>query len=220
MKTRFVLAALLSLPGSAFAQGLTDGLELSFYTGIQEAPHSTVSGSDSDLGDYSFFAEWEGRSGDMPPYYGFRATWWKPGNWGWGFELNHTKIYASDETLADNGIDHLEFSDGLNIITANYARRWPEAFGRFTPYVIGGIGIAVPHVELEVGGNTKAYEYQLTGPALEAVAGLSYSFNDRWSAFGEYKFTYSQNKADLAGGGTLETDVITNALNLGVAFSF
>jgi lipid A oxidase len=215
------VAALLSVSTSAvFAQGLTDGLELSFYTGYQDAPHSTVSGSDpGGLGDFSFFADWEGKSFSPPPYYGFRATWWKTDNWGWGVELNHAKIYATDETLADNGIDHLEFSDGLNIITANYARRWPEAFGRFTPYVIGGLGIAVPHVELTTAGG-RTFEYQLTGPALEAVAGLTYKFNDRWSAFGEYKFTYSQNKAELDNGGSLETDVITNAVNLGVSFSF
>ena len=40
------------------------------------------------------------------------------------------------------------------------------------------------------------------------------------SLFGEYKFTYSQSEADFNGGGTLNTDIITNALNVGVSFSF
>ncbi|MEO1705708.1 MAG: lipid A oxidase, partial [Pseudomonadota bacterium] len=30
----------------------------------------------------------------------------------------------------------------------------------------------------------------------------------------------SQNEADLTGGGTLESDIITNALNFGVSYSF
>ena len=217
---RLILAALLVLPSASFAQGLTNGLELSFYTGYQDAPHSRVSGFDpGGLGEYSFLADWEGKSFSPPPYYGLRATWWKEGNWGWGVEFNHAKIYATDETKAANAVEHLEFTDGLNIFTLNYAKRWPEKWGRFTPYVIGGVAFSMPHVEMTTAGG-RTFGYQVTGPAVAAVAGLGYQFNDRWGAFGEYKFTYSQNEADLDNGGTLNTDVITNALNVGVSFNF
>ena len=36
----------------------------------------------------------------------------------------------------------------------------------------------------------------------------------------EYKGTYSKNDVDLDGGGNLETNIVTNALNLGVSFNF
>ena len=52
------------------------------------------------------------------------------------------------------------------------------------------------------------------------MAGASYEVTDSVSVFGEYKGTYSQNEADLVGGGTLESDIVTNALNLGVSFNF
>jgi lipid A oxidase len=205
----------LALPLSARAE-----VELSFYGGWQTAPHSgvTISG-DSVVPDSDFTAGWEGRSFDAPPYYGIRATWWRSPTFGFGLDLNHTKVYADDETLAETGFEHFEFSDGLNILTVNAYRRWDQALGGLTPYVGGGLGVAIPHVELTDGGS-ETFEYQITGPAVAWIAGLSYPINDDWSVFGEYKGTYSQNEADLTGGGTLETDIITNAVNVGVSFNF
>jgi lipid A oxidase len=83
----------------------------------------------------------------------------------------------------------------------------------------GGLGISVPHVDVETAGG-KTFEYQLTGPALMLAAGASYDLSDRWAVFGEYKFTYSVNQAELASGGTLDTDIVTNALNIGVTYKF
>lgn len=208
-----VLVAML--PAAAMAE-----VELSFYGGVQEAPHSDVSifGSPT-IPDQEFTAGWEGLSGKMPPYYGLRATWWRNETLGFGFEVNHAKVYADDETLTESGLSHFEFSDGLNIVTVNVFRRWPAAIGPLTPYVGGGLGVSVPHVEV-TGGASETFEYQLTGPAVAFVAGASYPLSDRWSVFGEYKGTYSMNTADLEGGGTLETDVVTNAFNFGVSFDF
>lgn len=195
-------------------------VELSFYGGWQAAPHSDVSISgDSVISDRDFTAGWDGRSFEAPPYYGVRATWWRESDLGFGVELNHAKVYADDGTLAESGLDHFEFSDGLNIITVNVFRRWQEAFGSFTPYVGGGVGISVPHVEVTVPGS-RTFEYQFTGPAVAWMAGASYPISDRWSVFGEYKGTYSMNSAELETGGTLETDIITNAVNFGVSFDF
>ncbi|WP_172298132.1 outer membrane protein [Pseudoruegeria sp. HB172150] len=198
--------------------------ELSFYTGYQTAPHSRVEGNDpTGVGSFSFLSEWEGRSFEMPPYWGVRATWWTPRNpnLGFGLDFSHNKVYASDETLADNGFNTLEFSDGINTVTANVWYRWPGqwANGRLTPYVGAGAGLSIPHVEVDTGG-VETFNYQMTGVAVQAVAGLKYNINDRWGLFGEYKGVYSMNKADLDGGGTLETDLMTNALNVGVSFSF
>lgn len=193
-------------------------LELSFYTGVQSAPHSGVTGNDPALGELDFRAAWEGRSFEAPPYYGVRAIWWQPTGWGFGVEINHAKVYADDETRADNGFERLELTDGLNLVTANVMRRW-QTDKRLTPYVGAGIGFAVPHVDVTTPSG-RTFEYQVTGPAVIVVAGAAYSLNDRWSLFGEYKGSYSSNTLDLEGGGELETDIVTNALNIGVTYKF
>lgn len=210
-----VLVSLLLLAAPARAQ-----VELSFYGGWQGAPNSGVTiAGDAAIPDTDVTAGWEGRPFEAPPQYGIRATWWTQGGLGFGVELNHAKVYADAETLAETGLDRLEFSDGLNILTVNGMRRWPGAFGMATPYLGAGVGVAVPRVEV-VGEGSETFEYQITGPAVSWMAGASVPITDRWSVFGEYKGTFSRNEADLAGGGTLETDVVTNAVNLGVSFSF
>lgn len=215
-----LLAALLA--GLAAAPAAAE-VELSLYGGWQTAPHSELSFSgDAAVPDMDVTAGWEGRSFSAPVHAGGRLTWWR-GDWGFGAEVNHAKVYADAETLAETGLDHLEFSDGLNIVTANVLRRFPGALpgagGRLTPYVGGGVGVAVPHVEVRQ-GDDETWGYQLTGPAVAVMAGASYALSDRWSAFAEYKGTYSRNRAELDGGGTLETDIVTNALNLGVSYRF
>jgi len=103
------------------------------------------------------------------------------------------------------------------------AGRFPNAvkgFGGLTPYVGAGVGVAVPHVEVQPVGQVQTFGYQLTGPAVQLVAGASLPLSDRWSAFGEWKGTWSHHKADLDSGGTLTTNIITNALNLGVTYHF
>ena len=140
-------------------------------------------------------------------------------NFGFGPDFTHAKVYASDDDLVTNGYDTLEMTDGINILTMNAWYRWPSAWGEVTPYVGAGLGVAVPHVEVTKNGS-ETFGYQLTGPAATVIAGASYPVNDRWSVFGEWKSTYSQNEAELDSGGTLETDIVTNAINLGVSLDF
>lgn len=211
-----VLAAMFGLSALPAAAEF----ELSLYTGVQTAPHSVVKGNDpGGVGDFNFTAGWEGKSGEMPPYYGFRGTWWRSDTLGFALEYNHAKVYADSETLAKSGFSHLEFTDGINLLTVNVMRRFPGALKSFTPYIGGGVGVSIPHVEVTSSGGS-TYEYQITGPAAQWVAGMSYPLTDTWSVFGEYKGSYSRNKADLSNGGSLETNIVTNALNLGVSFNF
>jgi lipid A oxidase len=210
------LVSLLALcAGPALAE-----FELSVYSGYQTSPHSVVTGDEPDgLGDFDFTAAWEGKSGSAPPYYGIRGTWWRSETIGYGLEFNHAKVYADSKTRGDNGFERLEFTDGLNIVTVNVFRRFPDLERSWTPYIGAGLGVAVPHVDVETEDN-KTFGYQLTGPAVQWVAGITYPVSDSWAVFGEYKGTYSQNTADLDGGGTIETNIVTNALNLGVSFNF
>ncbi len=221
MKTKLFLtaAALATLPVAAMAE-----VELSFYSGIQESPHAKVTGFDPDNAvsqNLAFTAGWEGKSFEMPPYYGLRATWWRSENWGWGVEYTHSKVYADEETLNDNGYSRLEFTDGLNIATLNATYRMPNQWGAVTPYAGAGIGVAVPHVDIQADGSaTHTWEYQLTGPAMRLYAGAKYDLNADWALFGEYQFSYSQHEVELDNGGNMATDIITNAINIGVSYSF
>jgi lipid A oxidase len=210
-------AAALALAAATPALAET---ELSFYLGAQEAAHSRVSGTDpGGVEDFSFLAAWQGRSFEMPPYYGARATWWRNARLGYALEFTHAKIYASDATRAASGFSTLEFTDGLNILTANVMYRWPQGNRRWTPYVGAGLGVSIPYVEVVSTGGSM-FDYQLSGPAVTAIAGVSYKLNDRWSAFGEYKFAYSRNTVDLGSGGTMKTNNAINALNFGLSWSF
>ena len=219
LSTIAIVASMLAAPVAA-------EMEISVYTGFQTAPHSKVSGNDpAGVGAFDFTAGWKGDSFAMPPYYGVRAMFWRESNWGYGFDFTHSKTYADDETLGasgtSGGFEVLEFSDGLNNLTANVAYRWQKDDRKWTPYAGGGIGVIIPHVEVQSQtGAPKTFEYQLAGPSVMLNAGVAYEINPKWSAFGEYKGTYSQLKANLIGGGTLKTNIITNALNIGISRKF
>lgn len=196
------------------------GPEFSFYIGEQIAHDSNVEGNDpAGVGPFDFTAAWDGRSFQNPLHYGVRATWWRNDRFGWTLDLNHTKAYADDATLASSGFQVLEFTDGLNTFTAGPVWRWPERFGQLTPYVSAGIGIAAPHAEVQsTAAAPLTTGYQFAGPAVSWVAGLRYDFNDRWAAFGEYKGTYNWLDVDLDGGGRLETKIGTHAINFGMTY--
>ena len=180
-------------------------VELSFYGGWQGAPNGglTISGS-APAGDN---AE---ESLDDSGVYGLRATWWGESGFGLGADFSH---FGDGE---DEG-DALSFS-GLDILTVNGLRRWEDGFGRVTPYVGAGLGVAMADIEAAEGTGTS--EAEVTGPAVSWMAGASVPITESWSVFGEYKGTYSTGEADLDGGGTVESDTVTNSINLGVSFSF
>lgn len=209
--------ALLTCIGLLAAPASAD-VQLSFYGGVQSAPSSDIAIRDPEIGNDDFSQDWEGRSFDAPPYYGIRATRWQSPTFGYGLDFAHNKVYPTNGSLPD-GYDVLEFTDRLNTLTVNAYRRWNDVVGDVSPYVGGGIGVALPHVEV-TNGASETFGYQLTGPAATWIAGATMPINDQWAVFGEYKGTFSSNTADLQSGGTLETDIVTNAVNFGVSFNF
>ena len=205
--------ALLAFPTIAAAQ-----VELSFYGGSYVAGGSDVAIRDPQLGNDRFPIEWDTSETDGLPYLGLRATAWRSASFGIGIDFAQNSVFASADSLPDDYTE-LQFTDGLNTLTVNAYRRWTNALGDVSPYVGGGLGVALPRVEVAATGSATD-EFQLTGPAATWIAGASMPINDSWSVFGEYKGTISANTADLDSGGTLETDVLTNALNIGVSFNF
>jgi lipid A oxidase len=215
---RLILSAalLMSMVSAAAAE-----MELSIYSGWQTLPHSRATGTYPGGGKYDALIGWDGKSFAMPPYYGVRGTYWRPNNLGFGLELTHAKAYAPEKERNALGFSKMEFTDGHNILTFNVMKRWPDQWKNLTPYVGGGIGVALPHVDVtHTATGAKTYEYQFTGPAMRLTAGASYPLNDRFSVFGEYQFTYSDNEAELNGGGTMKTDIKTNAINIGLSLKF
>lgn len=204
----FALAFGLASAAPALAE-----TELSFYGGYQTAPHSVI---ETDLYG-SDTVGWLGKSFTPPPYYGVRVTKWQENGFGWGVEVNHAKVYADNP--ADYGFERLEFTDGLNLVTVNAFQRL-KPFKKITPYIGAGVGVAVPHVDVRPTGGAHTFGYQLTGVAVQWVAGASLPLNERWKAFAEYKGSYSQHHVKLDGAGKLDTNMITNALNIGISYSF
>lgn len=211
---------LFTLIAALFAANIASAeVELSFYGGIQGALSSDVTIADDDaIAESSFELDWEGRSFEAPPYYGIRVTNWQSPSFGYGIDFTHNKVYPENDVLPD-GFRRLEFTDGLNTLTVNGYYRWQDTFAGITPYVGGGVGLSIPHVEV-ITENSRTLGYQVTGPAATWIAGASMPINDKWSVFGEYKGTYTVNEGDLDTGGTVSTDIFTNALNVGVSFNF
>lgn len=210
---RRAAARLMALALALTAQPALAETEISFYGGWQGAAPGQI--ESATLGDAD--VTWQGRSLAMPPYYGLRATWWRESGLGYGLEVNHAKTYAADPAAL--GYDRLEFTDGLNLLTANLWYR-ASPLGRLQPYAGVGVGVAVPHVDIQPAGQAHTFGYQLTGPAAQWVLGASLPLGGRWAAFGEYKGSFSANHVVLDSGGTLDTDIVTHALNLGLSLRF
>ncbi|MBB3966565.1 MULTISPECIES: porin family protein [Rhizobium] len=209
----FVAAACLYAPAQA------EDLQFSVYGGYQTAPHSGVDVSDGT----SFNAGWEGKSFSTPPYYGARAIWWLENfnypNLGLSIDYTHAKVYADEKTLATSGWSKFEFTDGLNLVTANALYRFPQEGKRWTPYVGAGVGLNIPHVEVTRPSGT-TFGYEVGGVTFQAQAGVDFRITDRWSTFLEYKGNYSLVNVPIDSGDKLKTNIITNAVNLGVSFRF
>lgn len=213
-----------------FALPAAAEMEISGYLGLQGLSESTGSGFLPGGAPISRNFSWEGNSLDAPIYYGARVMWWTPSDIGFGIEGTHTKAYASTADKAATGLSRFELSDGHNIFTANVMKRWPGAFAdKLTPYVGAGIGVAIPHVDAQViGASNRTYDYETTGPAVRGIAGLKYDINEDWAVFGEYQFTWSDNDITIDAdplvpgqtAGKLNTELLTHAINIGVAYSF
>jgi lipid A oxidase len=173
--------------------------------------------------------EWEGKSFQMPPYWGVQATWWfnRGASWGLAVDYTHSKAYANVDFATDPVYSHLEFTDGNNLVIANLMYRFkPWMDGRLVPFVGIGGGVAIPHVEVITKGPpgpaaaSHTWEYQCCGPAAQVLGGLEYKLNDSWSVFTEAKLSYSHLDTDLNGGGSFKTQLWTPQLAVGLTYRF
>jgi lipid A oxidase len=217
-KLPFLVGICCLLPAAAHGE-----FQISVYGGANTANDSEVTIDESGGLSDSFDVDWFGDSFNSPPYYGVRGTYWltdfnRP-RWGVALDFTHAKVKADlDDDDIPAEISRLEFTDGLNSVTLNALYRIPLA-DRFTVYAGAGAGASVPHVELTT-ASSETFEYQVTGPVVQALAGASVHVWRGFSVFGEYKASYSWNEAELDGGGSLESDILTHQFAIGASFSF
>jgi lipid A oxidase len=207
-----------SLPAAAETQ-------ISAFGGANWNLSSDVKVSGTSLSDGKYEGvDWDGKSFELPPFWGVRATYWLNANWGIAIDYVHAKAAADLSGSLGSTFSRLEFTDGNNILLIDALYRFNPVYGgKVLPYVGAGVGVALPHVEatlVKEGGDNKTYEYQMTGIAAQVLAGLEYKLNEKWSVFGEARFSYSNIVADLDGGGTLKTHLWEPQLAIGLSYRF
>lgn len=239
------VAAVFSAAVCMFSVGAHAEFQISTYNGYSYSLDTDFDitqpgggGTDMTLHD----VESDGKSFSFhggPPYYGGRVIYWIPSvaNLGFAVDYTHAKIapdlnqavtvsgtrdggaVSGQETL-NQTVSKFEFTDGLNLLTFNALYRLSQ-YKTFVPYVGAGVGLSIPHVEFRrANSNVQTFEYQIAGVAAQVLAGVEWRIWRNISAFGEYKLSYAQVDGDLAGGGSLETDIWTNHFIFGVSYRF
>lgn len=160
--------------------------------------------------------EWEGRPFKSPIYYGARVVrWGESGTLGGMVDFVHSKAISrmAQEVRLSGTLDgrpvperariadifeKLEFSHGHNMLMLTGLARLGRLTPSLAPYVGVGAGISLPHSEIHIKTNDphRSYEYQMTGPVAQALAGLEIRL-PRVSVFIEYKFSFASYSAPL-----------------------
>ena len=198
--------------------------QISAYGGANTANNSDVT-LNTPLVSGTFDVDWFGESFKRPLYYGYRATWWLTDfnlpRWGVAIDFTHAKVRADlDDPAVGGSFRTLALTHGLNTATLNALYRRPLN-NRFSVYAGAGAGVAFPHVEVStIPDQGRTFEYQVTGPAVQGLVGVSMNIAYGFSAFAEYKANFTMNEADLVGGGTLRADVLTHQFAVGLSYSF
>ncbi len=181
---------------------------------------------------------------ESPFYYGARLAYFLPkhSNWGFGLEFFHSKMYletgdslqvtgsragvdVNDTERVNNTITAFSLSHGLNILAADALYRWQfgeqgrDFISRLQPYVGGGIGVAIPHVESQI-QNVSFEEYQLDGPAFLAFVGVNFDLAKHLGLFVEYKFSYVELGNLEVPGGSYEVSPMIHHFIAGLSVKF
>jgi lipid A oxidase len=188
---------------------------LGFYGGVPYTYPSDVTIKKTGVHDFTMRdVQWEGKPFTNPIYYGVRTTRWLSERSGAMLDFTHSKAislrdveHGIEGTLkgqpapargtVDQHFGKLEASHGHNMLTFNGLLRLP-GFGRFAPYAGLGAGVSLPHMEVDIKGEPRTYEYQYAGPVGQALAGIEIRL-PRVSLFLEYKFTLAPYDAPLTG---------------------
>lgn len=238
---------LVSLAVVAVAGAIPAGaeVELRLYGGAASTSDTDVRYTRPDGTDLVFSGVgWSDDSFSSPPYYGLSVTAWLDHHpaWSVGVEFDHPKMIArrsemvmvsglrggqpvDGEELLGDTFEILEFTDGYNLFLATVGyrlfaeHRAMAAEDRVRPYFGLGIGVAVPHVEVS-DGVSSTLEFQVAGPAAQAMAGVTVPLWRELSFVGEGKVAWADVDAELEGGGRIELEPWTGQLAVGLSYRF
>ncbi len=151
--------------------------------------------------------DWTAKPFKSPIYYGVRVVrWGDTGRFGSMLDFTHSKAIAelaqnvkatgqiAGQPVPEDGplnqlFERLEFSHGHNMLSVNGLFRLGSIAPSIWPYVGAGVGINLPHSEVQLKTDDKrSYEYQYTGPMAQGLIGLELR-TSKVSYFVEYKFT-------------------------------
>ena len=210
-------------PVCLYADVATGKWRFGIYGGFQDTSPSRVSIVSDDGTPISFDAQWDAKPLSMPPYWGIRSSFWDTQRTAWEIDFVHSKAYANSQTLNQNGFDHLQFTDGINVLSLS--RIWQlseqESFPDMSPYVGFGGGVSLPYVEVIKNSNpsiARTMEYQFGGLAGQAQVGIRYAVSSGLNAIFEYKITYIGLDVETSSSKDLKTNLVTSALNFGLEF--
>ena len=117
----------------------------------------------------------------------------------------------------------MEFTDGVNVLSLS--RVWQLADNKsnnsYLPYVGLGGGVSLPYVEIIKSSNptiARTMGYQFGGFSGQAQAGIRLPINSNINAVFEYKITFIALDVETAASRSLKTNLVTNALNIGIEF--
>jgi len=201
--------------------------QLAFYGGVPNTLPSDVTVKKTGVHDFTMKdVQWEGKPFVNPIYYGVRTTRWLTSRSAAMLDFTHSKAislrdipYQMEGTLkggpapalgtVEEHFGKLEASHGHNMLTLNGLLRLPSITARLSPYIGMGAGVSLPHMEVDIKGEPRTYEYQYAGPVGQALAGIEIRL-PRVSLFLEYKFTLAPYDVPLSGtnsGDFLPTDL-------------
>jgi lipid A oxidase len=178
------------------------------YGGITHTHSSDVHFSKPGVTDLTAHGvDWIGRPFKSPIYYGLRAIRWPEASRTGGMvDFTHAKaISVREQSVRFSGtrngqpadatrkmgdtFRHLEFSHGHNMLTLNGMFRLGALAPTIRPYVGAGVGVSLPHTEVQFRDEAKrTYEYQMTGGVGQVLAGIELRL-PRVSVFVEYKLS-------------------------------
>ncbi len=218
-------------------------VQLGFYAGFNRTMPNKVHMVQPGGTDLTFTdVKWIGESFRPEPYWGLRASYWNPKLRGLGFMFDYSHAKASalktqqvKQSGKRDGVEvppvepfnktfrKLEFTHGLNFFTLNALYKARGLHARFAPYAGVGIGLSVPHVDTRRAGapiESRTYVHQITGLTFQALGGIEWRLGKtgRVSSFAEYKLNHSSNHAKLNGGGTIDTDMWTHQIPVGISY--
>lgn len=190
--------------------------QLAFYGGVPYTLPSDVTVKKANVHDFTVKdVQWEGKPFVNPIYYGVRTTRWLTARSAAMLDFTHSKAislrdipYEMQGTLkgapapaqgtVEEHFGKLEASHGHNMLTLNGLLRLPNITARLSPYIGMGAGISLPHMEVDIKGEPRTYEYQYAGPVGQALAGIEIRL-PRVSLFIEYKFSLAPYDVPLSG---------------------